>query len=311
MENVIYDLIIIGAGPGGMTASVYASKAKLKTLMIERAYPGGKVTNTSLIENWPGYQKIEGYKLATEMFQHSVAFGTQFVQDEVLEIKDLGELKSVVTKKTTYKTYAVIIATGTKERKLGIENEDKLYGRGVSYCAVCDGSLYKDNEMVVVGGGNSAFQEALYLANFATKIYLAHRSSNFRAEETLIEEVKNNPKIEILTDHIATKLIGDTKLEEIVFKNLKTGKTFNIKAPVFFPFIGSDPVSDFVKNLGITSEAGHIIADKNMKTPIDGVYAIGDVLDKHLRQIVTATGDGSIAAMHSYKYIRDLQKKAN
>lgn len=309
MEENIYDLIIIGAGPAGMSASVYASKANLKTLMIEKDFPGGKVVNTSFIENWPGYKRVEGYKLATEMFEHSTAYGTQFKQDRVLDIKSDGIIKEVVCEKQTFKTYAVIIATGTKERKIGIPGEDEFYGRGVSYCAVCDGSLYKDKDMVVIGGGNSALQESLYLTNFAKKIYLVHRRDQFRAEDQLVDAIKNHPKIELLLNFNPIRVNGDKYVTSVDIKSNKTDEEMTIETEVVFPFIGADPESRFTSRLDIIDQNGYLKINDLMETDIPGIYGAGDVNKKGLRQIVTAVNDGAIAAMNAYHYIKKIQKE--
>lgn len=305
----IYDLIIIGSGPAGMSASVYASKAKLSTLIFEKDYPGGKVVKTSFVENWPGEERIEGYELATKMFEHSTSFGSEYSQSKVVEIINDGDIKKVVTEEGTYKAYAVIVATGTKERKIGIPGEDEYYGKGVSYCAICDGSLYKDCDMVVIGGGNSALQESLYLANFAKHIYLVHRRDTFRAEETLIEEIKENEKIDLLLNYVATEIHGNDVVNAITVKNLLTGEIKKIDTEVVFPFIGSDPESSFLKNLGVLDDKGHVIVNEQLETTIPGLFAAGDVIKKELRQIVTAVSDGAIAATNAYHYIKDVQKK--
>ncbi len=304
-NNEIYDLIIIGAGPAGLSASIYASKANLKTLILEKEFPGGKIAKTSFIENWPGIKRVDGFELATDMYNHAISYGSYYEQGEVLDINNKDDLKEVVCKNKTYLTKALIIATGTKERKIGIPGEDEFYGKGVSYCAVCDGSLYKDEEMVVIGGGNSALQETLYLTNFASKIYIVHRRYEFRAEISLIEKIKNHPKVELLLNYIPISINGDKGVESITLENNKTKEKKIIKTNVIFPFIGSNPESEFVKKLNICDEKGNIIVNERMQTSIDGIFGAGDVLNKNLRQIVTAVNDGAIAAMNAYEYIKN------
>ena len=289
------DLIIIGAGPAGMSACLYATRAGASVLMLDAGAPGGKLNVSAEIENWPGQKKKTGPELAYEMYEHSLSFGGKQVFGEVTKIIDYGDYKEVVTTDNTYQAKAVLIATGTKERKMGIENEEELTGHGVSYCAVCDGPFFKDEEVAVVGGGNSALEEAIYLTKFASKVHLIVRRDVFRADKIIQDHVKANDKIEI---HFLKKphhlIAKDNKVDKLALEDSVTGEISELEVKGVFPFVGLDPVTDFVKDLGITDENGYIITNELMETKIDGIYAAGDVRQKVLRQVVTATNDGAI-----------------
>jgi thioredoxin reductase (NADPH) len=306
----MYDLIIIGAGPAGMSAAIYASRGGLKVAMIEKEVPGGKVMKTGDIENWPGVELIKGPDLAYEMFNHSQKFGAEYLYGNVIDIIDDGKIKKIKTAEGVfYEAYAVIIATGTKERKIGIKGEDEFYGKGVSYCAVCDGALYKNKPIAVVGGGNSALEESLFLTRFASKIYLIHRRDEFRAEEIIVNKVRNNKIIELKLKYIPLEIIGDDNVKQIVIKNVETNEVETLEVSAVFPFIGLDPESRFAARLNIINDRGYIVANSDMETSIKGIYAAGDVLDKNLRQIVTASSDGAIAASKAIHYIDEIKKQ--
>lgn len=306
--NMIYDVIIIGAGPGGMSAAVYASRSNLKTLLLDKDAPGGKMLKTSEVENWPGMVHVTGPDLAFQMFEHSTSFGAVYEYGNVQDILNEGKIKKVVCEDQTYETYAVIIATGTKERKIGIPGEDEFYGKGVSYCAVCDGALYKNKEIMVIGGGNSALEEALYLTKFVQKVYLVHRREDFRAEEFIIDNVKKNSKIELVLKSIPLEILGNQTVERVKIKNIESNQEKIISVSAVFPFVGLDPESRFAVRLGICNDFGYINSDQRMMTSIEGIYAVGDVKVKELRQIVTACSDGAIAANHASHYIDKIKR---
>lgn len=295
----MYDLIIIGAGPAGLTASLYASRAGLKTLILDGGAPGGKLNLTAEIENYPGYKNVAGPELAYSMFEHATTFGAVYEYGLVQEIKDLGDTKEVVCEEETYVSKAVLIATGTKERRMNIKNEEEMIGRGVSYCAVCDGAFFKDEEIAVIGGGNSALEEAIYLTKFASKIHLIVRRDVFRADKIIQDELVKNEKIEV---HFLKKpvevLVENDKVCGLLLEDSKTAEQTTLKVNGIFPFVGADPVTDFATSLGILDKAGYVLTDENMKTAVKGIYGAGDVRQKFLRQVVTATNDGAIAAQN-------------
>lgn len=307
MSEHFYDVIIIGAGPAGMTAAVYASRANLNTLMLERGVPGGQMSDTEAVENYPGFDSILGPDLANKMFEHSQKFGAKYAFGDVKEVKDHGDYKEVITGDKTYKAKAVIIATGAQHRKLGVPGEEEYAGRGVSYCAVCDGAFFRDREIAVIGGGDSAVEEGMYLTRFAKKVTIIHRRDQLRAQKILQERAFQNEKIEFIWDTVVEKINGkDGKVSSLTLKNVKTGETKEFETDGVFIYIGTDPLSEPFKSLGIVNEDGYIPTNENMETKVPGIFAAGDVREKELRQIVTATGDGSIAAEAAIKYIESL-----
>jgi thioredoxin reductase (NADPH) len=302
---VDYDLIIIGCGPAGMNACLYASRSKLKTLVIERNCPGGKVIKANVVENWIGTEKISGVDLSLQMFKHSFSYGGVYEQGNVLDIVDYDNYKEVVLKDKMYKCHAVIIAIGTSEKKLGILGEEKFYAKGVSYCAVCDASLYKDKDMVVIGNTNHALEEVSYLTKFAKKIYLVNQSNKFIANESLVKEIEGNNKIEILYNSAVIRINGNEAVESITIK--KENIEEEIKTSVVFPLLGDNPDTKFIERLNLVDEKGYVIVDENKGTKVPGIYAIGDCTTTQLKQIVTAAGDGALAAIQAYKYIKSIK----
>ncbi|MEI3607440.1 thioredoxin-disulfide reductase [Pseudogracilibacillus sp. SE30717A] len=309
-DNRIYDVIVAGAGPAGMTAAVYASRANLDTLMLERGIPGGQMVDTEDIENYPGYENILGQELSTKMFEHAKKFGAEYAYGDIKGVEDFGDYKEVNAGSKTYKTRALIITTGAQYKKLNISGEVELTGRGVSYCAVCDGAFYKDKEIVVVGGGDSAVEEGIYLTRFAKKVTIIHRRDKLRAQKIIQDRAFNNEKIEFVWDTVVEKVNGkDGKVGSLSIKNVKTGETGEFETDGVFIYIGMVPLSEPFKSLGIVDEEGYIPTNENMETTVPGIFAAGDIRVKDLRQIVTATGDGSIAAEQSQKYIEELAEK--
>lgn len=301
-----WDCIIIGAGPAGMSASIYASRAGLKTAMIEAGAPGGKLIKTADIQNFPGISQSSGVDLATQMFEHSTKFGTDYIYGNVVEVKD-GDEKEVICEDETYFAKSVIIATGTKERMLNIKGESENIGRGVSYCAVCDGAFFKDRNVVVIGGGNSALEEALYLTQFAKKVTIVIRRNVFRAEDLIQKQIEKNDKIEIITKHVPVEILDNGMyVTGVVFENVDTKEKMTLDADGIFPYIGQDPATSFLKNLNILDEYGYMLVDEHMETKIKGIYGAGDVIQKDLRQVVTATSDGAIAAQHAFHQIKGI-----
>ncbi|GMB09081.1 thioredoxin reductase (NADPH) [Thermolongibacillus altinsuensis] len=311
-EEKIYDVIIIGAGPAGMTAAVYTSRANLSTLMIERGVPGGQMANTEDVENYPGYEHILGPELATRMFEHAKKFGAEYAYGDVKELIDGEEYKTVVTSNKEYKARAVIIATGAEYKKLGVPGEKELGGRGVSYCAVCDGAFFKGKNLVVVGGGDSAVEEGVYLTRFANKVTIVHRRDELRAQKILQQRAFANEKIDFIWSHTVKQINEkDGRVGSVTLVSTKTGEEREFPCDGVFIYIGMVPLSKPFASLGITNENGYIETNELMETKIPGIFAAGDVREKSLRQIVTATGDGSIAAQSAQHYVEELKEKLN
>ncbi|MED1419064.1 thioredoxin-disulfide reductase [Bacillus smithii] len=309
-EEKIYDVIIIGAGPAGMTAAVYASRANMSTLMIERGVPGGQMTNTEEIENYPGYDSILGPELSNKMFEHAKKFGAEYAYGDIKQIIDGEEYKTVDAGTKQYKARSIIIATGAQFKKLGVPGESEFGGRGVSYCAVCDGAFFKGRELVVVGGGDSAVEEGVYLTRFASKVTIVHRRDKLRAQKILQQRAFENEKIDFIWNHTVKEIHGkDGKVNAVTLVNTVTGEEKEFKTDGVFVYIGMVPLTKPFENLNITNEAGYIITNELMETSVPGVFAAGDVREKNLRQIVTATGDGSIAAQSAQRYVEELKEK--
>ncbi|MCT1902328.1 thioredoxin-disulfide reductase [Oceanobacillus sojae] len=307
-EEKIYDVIIAGAGPAGMTAAVYASRANLDTLMLERGIPGGQMANTEDVENYPGFDHILGPDLSNKMFEHAKKFGAEYAYGDIKSIEDHGNYKTIYAGKKEYHTKALIIATGAQYKKLGIPGEEELGGRGVSYCAVCDGAFFKEKELIVIGGGDSAVEEGVYLTRFASKVTIVHRRDELRAQRILQDRAFDNDKIEFIWDTVPEKINGtDGKVSSITLKNRKTNEVYDFDTNGVFVYIGMLPLNDPFTDLGITDAEGYIPTSENMETKIPGIFAAGDIRAKDLRQIVTATGDGSIAAETAIKYVETLE----
>lgn len=293
-----YDVVIIGAGPAGLSAAIYTLRGNLSTLILEEDTPGGKVVRTSEITNWPGLSSVEGSTLAYNMFEQVLGLNGVYKYGKVLKIENKGNYKIVTTDDSKYKAKAVIIATGTIFRKLGLEFEDKFYGNGISYCAVCDAKLYQGKTVAVVGGGNSAVKEALYLSNFASEVILIHRHDEFTADEILIDKMIKTSNIRCYTPYEVEKLHGGDYLDGISIISKELNDRLYLSVSGMFPFIGSKPATDFVKEYDILDEKGYVIVNKHMETKVSNLYAVGDVIQKELRQIVTACSDGAIAGQH-------------
>lgn len=306
----IYDVIIIGAGPAGMTAAVYTSRANLSTLMLERGIPGGQMANTEEIENYPGFESILGPDLSTKMFDHAKRFGAEYAYGDVTDVIDGEEYKTIISGNKEYKARSIIITTGAEYRKMGIPGEHELTGRGVSYCAVCDGAFFKDKEIIVVGGGDSAVEEGSYLTRFAKKVTIIHRRDELRAQKILQDRAFANEKIEFIWN-TTVKQVNEKngKIGSVTLVSTVDGSEREFDAEGMFIYIGMDPLTAPFKKLGILDENGYIKTNENMETSIPGIYAAGDVREKLLRQVVTATGDGSIAAQACQKYVEELQEK--
>lgn len=303
-----YDLIIIGAGPAGMSASIYGSRAGLSTAMLEMGAPGGKLIKTAEISNWPGIKGTNGAQLASDMFDHSTAFGSEYLYGNVTKVEDSGEYKTITCDDgTSYQAKAVIVATGTQERMLNIPGEEENVGRGVSYCAVCDGAFFRNKEVVVIGGGNSALEEANYLTQFADHVHIVIRRDVFRADQIIQNSIKENEKIHVITKSVPVKILDDgMRVTGIVLRNVDTNEETTIDCSGIFPYIGQDPATAFLEGLGILDDRGYMMVDENCETKVKGIYGAGDVINKKLRQVVTATNDGAIAAQHAFHQIKGI-----
>lgn len=306
----VYDVIIIGAGPAGMTAAVYTSRANLKTLMLERGIPGGQMANTEEIENYPGFDHILGPDLSTKMFEHAKKFGAEYAYGDVKEIIDGEEYKTIIAGSKEYKARAIIITTGAEYKKMGVPGENELGGRGVSYCAVCDGAFFKNKNLVVVGGGDSAVEEGVYLTRFADKVTIVHRRDELRAQKILQDRAFANEKIDFIWSHTVKEINDENgKVGSVTLVSTKDDSEQEFDADGVFIYIGMLPLTKPFASLGILNDQGYIETNEKMETSIPGIYAAGDVREKMLRQVVTATGDGSIAAQASQHYIEELVEK--
>ena len=309
-EEKIYDVVIIGAGPAGMTAAVYTSRANLSTLMIERGIPGGQMANTEAVENYPGFETILGPELSTKMFEHAKKFGAEYAYGDVTEIIDGEEYKTIISGKKQYKTRTIIVSTGAEYKKLGIPGETELGGRGVSYCAVCDGAFFKQKNLIVIGGGDSAVEEGIYLTRFANKVTIVHRRDKLRAQKIIQERAFANEKIDFVWNTTVKEIHEvDGKVGKVTLVSTVDGTETEVAADGVFVYVGLLPLTAPFAPLNILNEAGYIVTNEKMETAIPGIYAAGDVREKMLRQIVTATGDGSIAAQSAQHYIEELKEK--
>lgn len=304
-----YDVIVIGAGPGGMTAALYASRANLKVAMLDRGVYGGQMNNTAEVENYTGFKSILGPDLAEQMYQSSIQFGADFVYGNVEKVTvDEDGIKHVKTDSGELEAPAIVIATGSQYRKLGIPGEDEYSGKGVSYCAVCDGAFYRGKDVTTVGGGDSAVEESEYLAKLVNNVNIVHRRDQLRAQKILQDRAFANDKIDFTWNTIVTEIVGDgKKVTGVKTHNKETNEDRLVPTDGVFIYIGNVPMTEPFKNLGITDEQGWVITDDEMKTSVPGVFAVGDVRDKKLRQITTAVGDGGIAGQGVFSYIESLK----
>ncbi|MFD6438449.1 thioredoxin-disulfide reductase [Peribacillus sp. NPDC060186] len=310
MSEKIYDVVIIGAGPAGMTAAVYTSRANLSTLMLERGVPGGQMANTEEVENYPGFDTILGPELSTKMFDHAKKFGAEYAYGDVKEIIDGEEYKTIVAGSKEFKARSIIISSGAEYKKIGVPGEKELGGRGVSYCAVCDGAFFKEKELFVIGGGDSAVEEGVYLTRFASKVTIVHRREELRAQKILQDRAFANEKINFIWNHTLKQINEEGgKVGGVTLVSTVNGEEKVMDADGVFIYIGMLPLTKPFEKLGILNATGYIETNDRMETRIPGIFAAGDVREKTLRQIVTATGDGSIAAQSVQHFVEELQEK--
>lgn len=302
-----YDVVIIGAGPAGMTAALYASRANLSVVMLDRGIYGGQMNNTADIENFPGFKSVLGPDLSKDMYESSTQFGAEYAYGSVESIRDDGATKLVKTDMgDEFEAKVVIIGTGSEYKKLGVPGEEDFSGRGVSYCAVCDGAFFKGTDVVVVGGGDSAIEEGLYLTQLASKVTVIHRRDQLRAQKIIQDRAFANPKMEFVWNSNVTEVVGEGKVTGVKVNNNQTGEDSFIKAAGIFIYVGVKPMTAAFADLGILDEQGWIPTDDHMHTKVPGILAVGDVRKKDLRQITTAVGDGGVAGQQAYEYIQAL-----
>ncbi|MEI9479275.1 MAG: thioredoxin-disulfide reductase [Deltaproteobacteria bacterium] len=301
-----YEVIIIGGGPAGLTAGLYTSRARLRTLLIENAILGGQMTTTEMIENYPGFPLgVTGDELSRLMEEQARRFGMGTVNQEVVKVTLEGNLKRVQTNESSYLCDTLIVCTGAEYRKLGVSGEKEYAGKGVSYCATCDGAFFQDANIVVVGGGDSALTEALFLTKFVKELTIIHRRDALRATMIYQERALSNPKIKFMWNSVVHEVKGDQVVRSVVVKNVKTGELNEFKAEGVFLFVGLSPRTEFLKGLVNLDEAGYISTNENCETSVKGIFAAGDCRKKLLRQVVTSVGDGATAAFAAEKYLED------
>lgn len=304
---MIYDVLIIGAGPSGLTAGIYAKRAGLNVLVFEGNIPGGQIVNTAEIENYTGFQKLSGFELATHMIEHATSMGVEIVYERVLEVEVSSKYKKVVTEEQTYETKAVIVASGTTPRKLGVENEDMLSSNGISWCAICDGPIYKNQDVVVIGGGNSAVEEAYYLSTLAKSVTIIQDLDKLTAHQKAIDTIKKATNVSYYLNAKVLKFeVNELGVLEGV-RIQKEGKEIFVKAQGVFEYIGLIPQTEFLQKLNILDSVGYVKANEHMQTDIKGIFAIGDVRVKPIRQIVTAVSDGAVANQNVLKYLEEFE----
>lgn len=309
MEEKIFDLIILGGGPAGLNAALYAKRGGIDVAIIDTSSVGGQPVNYLEIENYLGFPTIQGWELAEKFEQHIDKFNIQKFQNEEIQNVDLtSTIKTVQTLKNKYLAKTIIIATGASPKKLGIRGEDEYIGKGVSYCAICDGAFYKNKTVVVIGGGNAAVEEGIYLTKFAEKVYIMHRRDELRADKIIQERAFDNEKIEFIFDSIPLEIVGDSKKVNLIqYKNVKTGEIKTLNVDGVFPYIGFSPNTEFFNAQLVQDEFGFIRVDENMRTSEIGVFAAGDVRRTPLRQVITAVADGAVAGMSAVKYLEEVK----
>lgn len=304
-----FDVVILGGGPAGFSAGIYTARGNVSTAILDVSMLGGQPSNYLELENYPAFMKIGGFELMEKFEEHADMFGVQKFPMQEIEFIDLVSLPKIVkTKEAEFRAKSVIIATGAKPMKLGVKGEEEFVGRGVSYCAVCDGAFYKDKVVAIVGGGNSAVEEAIYLTKFASKVYIIHRRDELRADKIIQDRAAKNEKIEFVLNSVVCEIQGQDLVNNLILKNTKTDEIFNLAVDGVFPYIGITPNVENISGQITQDKVGFIITDETMKTSIEGVFAIGDVRKTPLRQVITAASDGAIAGVYAVKYIESLKE---
>ena len=306
-EVLEFDTVILGGGPAGLSAGIYAARATGNIAIVDVSMFGGQPSNYLELENYPAFPIVGGYDLMEKMEEHADKFGVnKFPMEEIQKIDLISTPKIIETLTHTFKAKSVIIATGVQPKKLGVKGEKELLGRGVSYCAICDGAFYRDKTVAVVGGGNTALEEAMYLTKFATKVYVIHRRNEFRADKIVQNLAFKNEKLECVYDTVVNEINGEDTVKSLVIENVKTNETSTLNVDGIFPYIGFLPNTDLINGQVEQDSNGFIITDETMKTSIDGVFAAGDVRKTPLRQVITATSDGAVAAVYAGRYVESL-----
>ncbi|MEE3342502.1 MAG: thioredoxin-disulfide reductase [Bacilli bacterium] len=295
------DIIIIGAGPAGLTAAIYARRAGKSVLLLEGLSYVGIIVNAKEVENYPGFKSISGFDLATNLYNQAIELGAEIIYEKVFKIEDLGKTKKVITNDNKFEAKAVIIATGVQNRKLGLKDEDKLLGKGISYCATCDGAFYKNKVVAVVGGGNTAVSDALFLSEYCKKVYIIYRRDKVRGDKIIVNKLEKKDNIEFIYNTVVTEILGEDKLTEIEILNNNTDKRKVIKVDGLFVAIGQEPSNSNFSDLIKMDDNGYIIADVACRTNVKGIYVAGDTRVKEIRQLTTAVADGTIAALTAIK----------
>lgn len=304
-----FDVVILGGGPAGFSAGIYTARGNVSTAILDVSMLGGQPSNYLELENYPAFMKIGGFELMEKFEEHADMFGVQKFPMQEIEFIDLVSSPKIIrAKEVEFRTKSVIIATGAKPMKLGVKGEEEFIGRGVSYCAVCDGAFYKDKVVAIVGGGNSAVEEAIYLTKFASKVYIIHRRDELRADKIIQDRAAKNEKIEFVLNSVVCEIQGQDLVNNLILKNTKKDEMFNLSVDGVFPYIGITPNVENISGQITQDKAGFIITDETMKTSIDGVFAIGDVRKTPLRQVITAASDGAIAGVYAVKYIESLKE---
>ena len=308
MEEKQFDIIILGGGPAGLSAAVYAARSAAKVAVIDISMFGGQPSNYLELENYTGFKKVGGYELMEQFEEHADMFGVEkYPMEEIQSVDLTSEVKTVKTINGEFKAKAIIIATGAQPKKLGVNGEKEFVGRGVSYCAVCDGAFYKEKTVAVVGGGNAAVEEAMYLTRFADKVYLIHRRNELRADKIVQERAFKNEKLEFVYDTVVKEIQGDDLVKKAVIENVKTGEIKDLEINGIFPYIGFTPNVELFNGQVEQDSNGFIVTDDKMQTNVKGVYAIGDVRTTPLRQVITAAADGAVAAVYAGRYVEILE----
>lgn len=307
-NNTLYDVVVLGGGPAGYTAALYAARAGLTSIVLEKMMPGGQVAITSTVDNYPGFDEgIDGFTLGDKMKRGAERFGVASMMVEAKAVQLTGDVKSVETAQGTIQGKTMVIATGASHRKLGLPREEKLTGRGVSYCATCDGMFYRNKTVAIVGGGNTAVEDALHLARLCRQVVLIHRRDTLRASKVYHDAILNAPNVSFHWDSVVEDILGEDKVTAVQVKNLKTGDVTDLPVDGIFVAIGRTPETRFLQGQLTLDDAGYIIADETTRTNIAGVYAVGDVRIKAVRQIVTAVADGAVAIHYAEEYLREKE----